>query len=422
MKNAFITNIQIKNIRHLNNLLIPLSTTERKHLILTGRNGSGKTSTLEALKTYLQLIETNEINNIIQYKSQLQQYQVLLTKFEAELKSTQINATQRAKLMNDKHAITTDAQNKQKFLDKTDAILSVEFSDLYALNELFQKKQLILAYFDAKRLARFNKPSGVQKISFKEQYKLEEKVNPNFVQYLVNMRYDKLDAKDLNELDTVRKIDNWFNQFTQSLKQIFGDNKLQLVFDRAHYNFQIALPNRTPFDLNTLSDGYSSVISILTELILRMDSWQTPFYDVQGIVLIDEIETHLHIELQKQILPFLTRFFPKVQFIVTTHSPFVLTSLPNAVIYDLEKQSALEDLTGYTVEAIVEGYFESDKYSEPLKLHLAEYEQLMAKNQLSPVESVQLQDLDKYFNDFSYLFAPELATKIKQIQLAKRLR
>lgn len=41
------------------------------------------------------------------------------------------------------------------------------------------------------------------------------------------------------------------------------------------------------------------------------------------LFLVDEIETHLHVDLQKKVLPFLISFFPKIQFIVTTHSPFV---------------------------------------------------------------------------------------------------
>ena len=56
------------------------------------------------------------------------------------------------------------------------------------------------------------------------------------------------------------------------------------------------------------------------------------------LLLIDEIETHLHLELQKKILSFLTTLFPNIQFIVSTHSPFILNSLENAVIYDLEKK------------------------------------------------------------------------------------
>ena len=80
-------------------------------------------------------------------------------------------------------------------------------------------------------------------------------------------------------------------------------------------------------------------------------------FDIEGIVLIDELETHLHIELQKKILPFLIEFFPNIQFIVTTHSPFVLNSIEDAVVYDLEKNIRLENLSNFSYEGIVEGYF-----------------------------------------------------------------
>ena len=66
----------------------------------------------------------------------------------------------------------------------------------------------------------------------------------------------------------------------------------------------------------------------------------------RALFFIDEIEAHLHIELQKKVLPFLTASFPKVQFIVSTHSPFVLSSIENAVVYDLEKKIHIEDMSG----------------------------------------------------------------------------
>jgi recombinational DNA repair ATPase RecF len=50
MADMFITKIQIDKVRHLENFTIELSDTERKHLILTGKNGSGKTSVLEAIR------------------------------------------------------------------------------------------------------------------------------------------------------------------------------------------------------------------------------------------------------------------------------------------------------------------------------------------------------------------------------------
>ena len=99
-------------------------------------------------------------------------------------------------------------------------------------------------------------------------------------------------------------------------------------------------------------------------------------YQEQGIVLVDELETHLHIELQKKILPFLTEFFPKLQFIVTTHSPYILNSVSNAKAYDLERRVELENLAAFSSEDLAEGYFEADAYSDELKKMLERYEAL----------------------------------------------
>ena len=59
MENIFLTKLDIVSVRHLHGIAIPLSDTVRKHLILTGKNGSGKTSTLERLKEHLEFIISN---------------------------------------------------------------------------------------------------------------------------------------------------------------------------------------------------------------------------------------------------------------------------------------------------------------------------------------------------------------------------
>lgn len=84
-----------------------------------------------------------------------------------------------------------------------------------------------------------------------------------------------------------------------------------------------------------MSSGYSAVFDIINDLTMRTEKRGS---DVEGIVLIDEIETHLHLELQKIILPFLIELFPNIQFIVSTHSSFILNSIDNAVIFDLENK------------------------------------------------------------------------------------
>lgn len=86
------------------------------------------------------------------------------------------------------------------------------------------------------------------------------------------------------------------------------------------------MKGREPFDFNTLSSGFVAVLDIVVDVIIRMEKQITTVFDfsIPGIVLIDEIETHLHLALQKKILGLLTTIFPNVQFIVSTHSPFII--------------------------------------------------------------------------------------------------
>lgn len=84
-----------------------------------------------------------------------------------------------------------------------------------------------------------------------------------------------------------------------------------------------------PFSL--LSDGYRSMVALVADLAWRAAVLNPQLEDraareTEGIVLIDEIELHLHPRWQRQVLGALRRAFPKLQFVVTTHSPQVIAS------------------------------------------------------------------------------------------------
>jgi predicted ATP-binding protein involved in virulence len=154
-----------------------------------------------------------------------------------------------------------------------------------------------------------------------------------------------------------------------------------------------------------------------------MEAHNVKAYDMQGIVLIDEIETHLHVDLQKKILPFLVDFFPKIQFIITTHSPFVLSSLSNAVICDIEKNFITEDLTAYSYDALIESYFDSDKYSQEIKNKIEYFEKLSNISEKKDTEIDEYHKLKRFFKKLPTFMADELAVKINEIllnDLAKR--
>jgi len=317
MEEIFIKNIIINSVRHLKDLTIPLSDTERKHLMITGKNGSGKTSLLEAMKNDLY------------------------------------------------HRLNGTAYD----ISSLKAVVSfgngVSFDENAYLH--FQQGDFVFSYFAAKRGNKMAAPNGIQKVELGYIYDIKEAANVNFIQYIVNLKAQRSFARDANKMDTVAEIDQWFATFEAFLREIFEDEALELVFDPQNFDFHIVQPGKESFNLNTLSDGYSAIINVISELMMRMEKQSSRAYNMQGVVLIDEIETHLHIDLQKVIMPFLTKIFPKIQFIVTTHSPFVLHSISNAVVYDLEHKMAISDLSGYSVESIIEGYFNADKYSEILK-------------------------------------------------------
>lgn len=367
MEDIFITKIKINEVRNVRDVGIDLSETERKHLIITGKNGSGKTSLLEDL-------------------------------------SHRINP-------------------KSIYLSNSSKVLfnyRPDFIDEHPLEKVFNKGEFIIKYFGAKRASDFIETKGVSKIEFKRQYQINENFGNEFTQHIVNLQFDKLYAKNENDLETANRIDKWFEDFEKKLAELFDEPKFKLTFDIKNYSYQIVENGNPPYTFNQLPDGYSAILDIVTELIMRMEEHKGKSYDVQGIVLIDEIETHLHIDLQKKILPFLTSFFPKIQFIVTTHSPFVLNSIENAVICDLEKRIVTEDLSDYSYDTIVESYFRNDKYSEILKKKVKRYESLLGKKDLSLAETEEFYRLKMELEQAPKFLANELDVKLQQLNLKER--
>ena len=201
---------------------------------------------------------------------------------------------------------------------------------------------------------------------------------------------------------------------------IFDDDALKLNFNDETFQFSICESGRETFDFNTMSRGYAAVLDIINDLIIRMEakSGLRAEFDMEGIVLVDEIETHLHLELQKKILPILTTLFPNIQFIITTHSPFILSSLDNAVIYDLENKTLVENgLKNLPYEGIVEGYFEVDKLSEELREKFERYKKLVSKTELSDEEYAELDKLEFYLDEIPDYLAKDITAEYSRLKL-----
>lgn len=106
----------------------------------------------------------------------------------------------------------------------------------------------------------------------------------------------------------------------------------RVYFDIARDELMIDLPQET-FPFSYLSDGFRNMMGMVADIAVRSATLnphlggdaarQTP-----GVVLIDEIDLHLHPKWQRRVVGDLLNAFPKIQFVATTHSPFVIQSLP----------------------------------------------------------------------------------------------
>lgn len=149
---------------------------------------------------------------------------------------------------------------------------------------------------------------------------------------------------------------------------------------------------------------------------MRMEAQRR--YDIEGLVLIDEIESHLHVELQKKIVPILMKLFPNIQFILTTHSPFILNSTPNAVVYDLENSTLVKDgLTNLPYEGIVEGYFGVDLLSQELRKKFDEYRTLVNKPELTDADFARIAELELYLDEVPDYLALDFSEEYSRLKL-----
>ncbi|HTQ78471.1 MAG TPA: AAA family ATPase [Thermoanaerobaculia bacterium] len=124
--------------------------------------------------------------------------------------------------------------------------------------------------------------------------------------------------------------------------------------------------------LGAMSDGYRAYIGWVTDLLSHIATG-TPstarLRDAHGVVLIDEIDLHLHPEWQRQVVPVLARVFPRLQFILTTHSPIVAGTLSrqNIFVLDGEQVAQLpEPIHGLNADQILIGpYFNLETTRAP---------------------------------------------------------
>ncbi len=370
MESVFIKSIRIDKIRHLENIDINICDSERRHVIVTGKNGSGKTSLLDAIAIFINSVTLED--NPQQILENIESTKERIEYCKKENKEIQL------KQFEDNLEFFHERYKKET------AGIWMEFNKSFVeIKKLFEAGKFITAYYKADRVFSSIEPEHVEKVKLKTGYSINDTPRKEFIKYLLDLKMTQALAISNGKLDKADNISKWFNNFDDLLKQIFDDESVRVDFDEDTFKFSIVMDGREKFDFNTLSSGYAAILDIVVDLIIRMENQlnRSFDFDIPGIVLIDEIETHLHLELQRNIMGLLTTIFPNIQFVVSSHSPFILNSLENVVIYDLEKKICVKNgLADIPYSGIVEGYFKSDELSNELRDKFEEYKELAGKS------------------------------------------
>jgi hypothetical protein len=241
--------------------------------------------------------------------------------------------------------------------------------------------------YKAAERSRLSLPKLIKVVDIQDKTAPFKNHSKDFLKYILNLDYRLYGAKAEKNTELVGNLEKWFENFLFALRNIYACEELELQRDTKNLAFRIIMPGRELFGLHEMADGYAAFLDIYMELLLRFESTDAVVeYDTPAIVLIDEIETHLHVELQQRVLPFLTKMFPNVQFIVSTHSPFVMISLENAIVYDLENKQRLEKPFFYSYDTMVESFLDTSMYSHELQNYFARYKELCLKER-TPAEN-----------------------------------
>lgn len=402
---TYMTALRICKVRHLKDISIPLSGERRKSLILTGKNGSGKTSVLKALGKFLEYV----VSSNFQTEEACEES---VARLEGRIREKNISESEKIKAEQDGRRL---AFAKEQLRHWKDGVVA-EYHSYADLRSKYQKGEYILAYYGDRREIEVQISNNIEKVNLQSVYTITDHPSQQLVKYLVNLKTTEAFAQTNNNPDRAREIKDWFLRFEQVLQSIYDDKTLKLNFDIETFTFTIQQENREPFDFNSMSMGYAAVFDIIGDLIMRMEGKRR--YDLEGLVLIDEIETHLHVALQKKIMPILMKLFPNIQFVLTTHSPFILNSTANAVVYDLEEETLVEDgLTNLPYEGIVEGYFKSDLLSQELRKKFDEYQALVEKEELTDNDYAKAAELELYLDEIPDYLALDISAEYSRLKL-----
>jgi predicted ATPase len=383
----YLQNITIKNIGPIEDLSIELSFKENgdpKPAVFVGENGSGKTilqsqiidsfyeigsflfddiGVQDGLKRNFYKVSGGvnlqtgkdkgfSLLKFIDHENQILEYfdkvgEVKKEDFTNYISDFALSPDDSKK--NQKETTRIDSARKEKL--QSEWVQGVHFyQPAYRYEEPFWKNELFIDYtrFEEKKkfLGRLGKELEI--IS-------STKENKSFLLDLVLDRF--VQNSNPNNFTLWENINSIIRKILKNDRYRFGigprgGSRVSIVEDQGQNKSKQRL-----LSIDNLSLGESILLNLFVNIIRHSGNHSKQLNQIQGIVAIDEIDVHLHTDLQSSVLPELIKLFPKVQFIITTHSPlfllgmkkifnddgFEIRNMPNGKLITTERFSEFEN-------------------------------------------------------------------------------
>lgn len=345
--------VRIKNFRGIEDWEIELKPSFN---LIKGENGKGKTSILEAISVGLGGFTANLDGVQTRAFSKKDVRELCISVGQGSYNKTSIMPAE-VSITADLNGEIYNWTRERKSLKSSRG--TIQPRDICQKAELMTQDNScdlpILSYLGAGRI--WMKKNEKSETALRKQYfritgyedALSESVNiqllQNWCAKMEQIAWQK--ETKIAEYEAVKTAVENFMQYMEPNKKyrVFYDKQQEeLIYEEG----QAALPIRE------LSAGYQSLIWIVLDIAYRM-AVLNPYkeeriVETYGVVLIDELDMHLHPKWQWNIIDALRRVFPNVQFIATTHSPILFASARNVWLIDIENKEIEYEYSHYGID------------------------------------------------------------------------
>lgn len=364
-----IKNIKINSYKTLNNIDINLNSFNEKScesplntVVLIGKNGTGKTSLLEFIFNFFNMLTSNLMENTVESDTTY--------KYVKENGMLEFDIKEEKKYEN---FLISDWITKNKFTQ-------IEQQNLPRI--VYIPVEMNYPMLENKQQNYVPEPKFLQKI--------DTQIIENIPSYITTKIMREALLQSNITTDKVRE--NIFNEFNELFTEMNLDIKLKEIDSKTL--LPVFMKNNDKFDINNLSSGEKQIfLRILSLKMLDINN---------SIILIDEPETSLHPTWQQKIIKLYEKIGKNNQLIVATQSPFIVSGVKseNIIIFQREKNKIkikcgeeLEENYGQPVERVLKDMMETEYMRTPeIEKKLLKLRKLVDENKFDTKEYSDLRD------------------------------